>query len=576
MGRPYPHGSQAAPDGELVFGNVACLKRAMTAARNILRTHVPSSRADAACRLISREGQHMAQVLATDGHRLCVLDVTPVRDSPKAAFDVAMPLEAVRAIASAPRTNLVRIGRNDSSCVVAFGREDTAGTTYAPCKTWNVRTYDRIISEEPVYASTAEMPRVEALDALRATTPNEDEDNPNGICRFEIAHDGLRVWPTTCNPAPEAAAPGRKLADKVARFEEPIVFGMRHRHVLETLRTMMGRTVWMVINNATKPVHMGSAGGSERYVLMPFALSGPQPRRKVQTRPEETTNVEDAEPTPATAEPGEASRWDQTAPDGTLVFDDVSRLKRAMSAVRRILRTYDRRIGGGPACQLVAGKGMKTANLFASDGRRMREIRLPLGGAPPADDFELALSLETVRTIATCTGARKVRIGKCGETAVLGVEYATERTTRRQAPAETWMGRTFRRWLKDEPAGVVTASIALDAAIKKIGQWNPRPGEENKDQACRMLVTASGVRIWQTKRATLDADDGPGALLSTRVIRCKRPITFGVYHRMLLDTLRSISGAEGVITVQGPDKSVHMQLKDGAEHYVLMPYRLNE
>ena len=48
--------SQAAPDGELVFGNVACLKRAMTAARNILRTHVPSSRADAACRLISREG----------------------------------------------------------------------------------------------------------------------------------------------------------------------------------------------------------------------------------------------------------------------------------------------------------------------------------------------------------------------------------------------------------------------------------------------------------------------------------------------------------------------------------------
>ena len=70
MGRPYPHGSQAAPDGELVFGNVACLKRAMTAARNILRTHVPSSRADAACRLISREGQHMAQVLATDGHRL--------------------------------------------------------------------------------------------------------------------------------------------------------------------------------------------------------------------------------------------------------------------------------------------------------------------------------------------------------------------------------------------------------------------------------------------------------------------------------------------------------------------------
>ena len=116
-----------------------------------------------------------------------MLDVTPVRDSPKAAFDVAMPLEAVRAIASAPRTNLVRIGRNDSSCVVAFGREDTPGTTYAPCKTWNVRTYDRIISEEPVYAATAEMPRVEALDALRATTPNEDEDNPNGICRFEIA-----------------------------------------------------------------------------------------------------------------------------------------------------------------------------------------------------------------------------------------------------------------------------------------------------------------------------------------------------------------------------------------------------
>ena len=184
----------AAPDGELVFANVARLKKAMKAARTVLRTHEPSARADAACRVISRKGQHTAEIMATDGHRLCVVDVTPIRESSiEQEFDVAMPLEAVRTIANARQTTMVRIGRNGDGCVVAFGRED-----------------NRIIEQEPPYAAVAEMPRTEALKTLRASAPTGDEYNPDGICRFEIAQDGLRVWPTTHEPAVEETEPERK------------------------------------------------------------------------------------------------------------------------------------------------------------------------------------------------------------------------------------------------------------------------------------------------------------------------------------------------------------------------------
>ena len=268
----------SAPHGELVFRNVAQLKNAMKAARTILRTHDPSAATDAACRFISRKGEHTAQVLATDGHRLCRIDVAPIRESATSEeFDVAMPLDAVRAIANARRTALILIGRKDDACVVALGHEDMPGTTYAACKTYSIRTYERIIEEEPAYAAVAEMKRSDALNTLRTTTPSEDEYNPDGICRFEIAEDGLRMWPTRCEPAPACSGPGRKLADDVRCLEKPIVFGMRHSHMVETLRTMTGRGMWMLINNAAKPIHIGAAGGGQRYVITPFALSETQP-----------------------------------------------------------------------------------------------------------------------------------------------------------------------------------------------------------------------------------------------------------------------------------------------------------
>ena len=567
----------AAPDGELIFVNVARLKKAMKAARTVLRTHEPSSRADAACRVISRKGKHTAEVLATDGHRLCMIEVTPIRESAgDEEFDVAMPLEAVRAIANARRTAMVRIGRIDEACVVAFGREDTAGTTYARCNAFSVRTFDRIIEQEAVYAAVAEMPRIEALSTLQRTTPTDNEYNPKGICRFEIAEDGLRVWPTTCEPTPEETGNGRKIADKVARFDKRIVFGMRHRHMVETLRTMTAATIWMVIDDGRKPIHMGATSGDERYVISAFALSGPQQNNNGKYEGAPQTKDDATRSTPSTPEAEEDSKWSAAARDGALAFDDVAKLQRAMTAARRILQTDDRNNNAEPACQLVATAKARHAQLFAADGKRMCEIRLALGEPAPEEDFELAISLATVRTIATCTAPRRILIGKDGQSAVLQIKYATERTTRRQAPAKTWIGSTFRRWHKTETAGAMSADIEPGAALKEVGQWRPRPGEVNEDRACRLQMTPNELRVWQTRRAVADANDGAGAVLSTQVVGCKRSVTIGIDHQMLVDTLRSIGGTEAVMTVQGPDRSVHVQSKDGTEYYVLMPYRLSE
>ncbi len=309
----------AAPDGELVFANVARLKKAMKAARTVLRTHEPSARADAACRVISRKGQHTAEIMATDGHRLCVVDVTPIRESSiEQEFDVAMPLEAVRTIANARQTTMVRIGRNGDGCVVAFGRED-----------------NRIIEQEPPYAAVAEMPRTEALKTLHASAPTGDEYNPDGICRFEIAQDGLRVWPTTHEPAVEETEPGRKVADRVARFGKRMVFGMRHRHVVETLRTMTGSTVWMVIEDPRKPIHMGATSGGERYVISAFALSNPRPNGNGK---HETTSASDDGKTkvePHTVDADETQRWKECS-------------TRRSSRIRRHRETQARDDGGPP------------------------------------------------------------------------------------------------------------------------------------------------------------------------------------------------------------------------------------
>ena len=51
----------------------------------------------------SREGRKTSQVFATDVHQLCAIDITPIRETPEEASDIAMPFEAVARSLTAAR-----------------------------------------------------------------------------------------------------------------------------------------------------------------------------------------------------------------------------------------------------------------------------------------------------------------------------------------------------------------------------------------------------------------------------------------------------------------------------------------
>ena len=50
-------------------------------------------------------------------------------------------------------------------------------------------------------------------------------------------------------------------------IDEAMVFEIGRRHLIDALRTMSGKTLWMLVHDVNKPAHIGSATTQERYAI---------------------------------------------------------------------------------------------------------------------------------------------------------------------------------------------------------------------------------------------------------------------------------------------------------------------
>ena len=270
----------------ITFTKVTALKQAMRAAREIVKTQmarsaryrVDNSRGEpvykgghtGGARIVADRGSREAEVLATDGHRLCSMKVPMRGNGSREAVDLALPLEALRAIANTTGSKRIDLIPTERGCRVGFGTVDGKESTYPPADTWGTRTYHRILDEEPTRAPTAAIERAEACKTVKAVRPDDSEYNPDGLCRVAITPEELRIWPTTRRKLRPETGAGQVLSTDVVRCDEPMVLGLSHRMLVEALRALPGDSVTMAVQSETKAVHLRSE--SAHYVLMPFAL----------------------------------------------------------------------------------------------------------------------------------------------------------------------------------------------------------------------------------------------------------------------------------------------------------------
>ena len=270
-----PQGPGAADD-ELIFEGWSSrrLQEAMRIARTILHAHTNAT----GCRLVSRRGDSDAVVYASDSHRLAQVRINDLSRSTKSAsFDVALPAQAVHALAQGVAGPEVRIRSRNGDAVIEHAQSDEK-TVYPQGRALRLETFEKVLdaSDEAFERQVIEMDRAQALKVLRANGPDREE-NPYKVSRMQAGADGLRIWASHEWTLAHETGNGWLVAGPGQRSEEPIVFGIRHPRLIDTLRTMTGKRARMSINTFRTALRLENENGTEQFLLMPARLNGREP-----------------------------------------------------------------------------------------------------------------------------------------------------------------------------------------------------------------------------------------------------------------------------------------------------------
>ena len=129
-----------APDNELVFEGWGSrrLRDAMRIAMTIVRTRTKVT----GCRLVSRRDDTDALVFASDSHRLAQVRISEVSRSTKSAgLDLALPAQAVKALAQGVPGPRVRIRAENGHAVIEHAESDET-TVYPNAAALGVEVFD--------------------------------------------------------------------------------------------------------------------------------------------------------------------------------------------------------------------------------------------------------------------------------------------------------------------------------------------------------------------------------------------------------------------------------------------------
>ena len=245
----------------VTFGGTREIRRAMAAARTIMRKSDGADRWSPSCRLVGLAGQREVEVLATDGDRAMRMRVAAERSRPGEVFDEPLHGDAVRAMART-MTPVLTITATGDALVIT---ESNGTERRFPQGVSLQRSAFARILDSPVNGAVAtSVMRTAAVRALRAMPPQPETEK---VCRMSISRQGLKAWATACTLVGPDYHADAELAYSVAHCPEEIVFGIERRLLTDALRSMTARNVSLHVETPDKPVRISSSDGSETMLI---------------------------------------------------------------------------------------------------------------------------------------------------------------------------------------------------------------------------------------------------------------------------------------------------------------------
>ena len=247
---------------DLVIKDRGRIRQAMHAARTIMQRQRQLGTTKT-CRLVSLKGSREVTVLACDGDRAAWIEVASSDGDAKRAVDIAMPLDAVRAIAKLTGRGTLEVRAGDGNVGIRAAGDNARWHEYDEPTALSYRSLERIREFQAEGTRVQGILRRKALDAIRRM-PAQDSD----ICRLARDSAGiLRVWATPARhvgPGYEAEA---VLEPHTAETGPKIVFGLNRKHLTETLRDMASTRVTVTITAADRPLEIIGVERNEQFVV---------------------------------------------------------------------------------------------------------------------------------------------------------------------------------------------------------------------------------------------------------------------------------------------------------------------
>ena len=261
--KPGNESDGAACQAAITFHGTDALRRAMRAVRAIMKNRRRTGGTGPCCRLMTNAATGQGEVLATDGRRAAAIRIAERTTRAGDTMDAALGIDVVRAIiaARAPRLRIETTA--DERIRLIEDGENAHRPLFAPAKALEATVIKGPIEREQPGAAIAAVNRCAALHALRTMPAQESE-----TCRLAVSrHGGLRAWAhdrRRITPGEEADA---VLANLVARANGQVVLGISRAALTETLRTLHGRRLDIVIARDDTPILIASTDGLERVVI---------------------------------------------------------------------------------------------------------------------------------------------------------------------------------------------------------------------------------------------------------------------------------------------------------------------
>ena len=238
------------------------IRQAMQAARTIIKDQRQLGTRKT-CRLVSLKGSREITVLACDGHRAAWIQVASGDGDPKREIDVALPLDAVRAIAKLTGQGALEVRAGNGTVAVRAAGDTGAWREYEEETGLSRRSLERIREFLAEGTRVQGILRRKALEAVRGMPAQESD-----ICRLATDSAGiLRVWATQAEHVGPEYEADAVLEPEAAGAGREIVFGLRRTHLRDTLRDMASRKVSVTITAADKPLEITGVDRNEQFVI---------------------------------------------------------------------------------------------------------------------------------------------------------------------------------------------------------------------------------------------------------------------------------------------------------------------